>query len=331
MKQKISRYLLDSWYKDQRSGAWLIPLGFLFLNAVRLRQLLYRLGVLKSQRLPVPVIVVGNISVGGTGKTPLTLYLARLLQENGYKPAIISRGYGGQRGLQRVTADSTVSAVGDEALLMARHKRCPIAVAPQRVQAGHLLLAETDCNILLTDDGLQHYALQRDIEIAVIDGERRFGNGYCLPAGPLREPISRLQQVDFIIVNGGDTKSNEFAMRLHGDSAVNLVTGEQKPLLEFSSAACHAIAAIGHPARFFQHLAQAGLHCISHSFPDHYVFSASDLQFKDDLPILMTEKDAVKCTTFADKRHWFVPVTAHLAAEFAPLFLTKLKTLQHDR
>ncbi|MFZ2727832.1 MAG: tetraacyldisaccharide 4'-kinase [Methylococcaceae bacterium] len=327
MKQRIARYLLDVWYNDHVIGAWLMPLGFLFLDVVRFRGFLYRLGLLKSQRLAVPVIVVGNITVGGTGKTPLTLYLAKLLKEHGFKPAIISRGYGGNPLLQRVTAHSTAQEVGDEALLMAKQSLCPVAVAPLRVQAGQLLLAETDCNILIADDGLQHYQLNRDIEIAVIDGKRRFGNGYCLPAGPLREPISRLQSVDFIVVNGEPAEDNEFAMHLVGDSAINVVTGETKPLSAFNST-CHALAAIGHPQRFFEQLAKAGLQCITHSFTDHYVFTASDITFKDNLPVLMTEKDAVKCANFATHQHWYIPVTAQLTRDFEQLFLTKLHTLK---
>jgi tetraacyldisaccharide 4'-kinase len=211
---------------------------------------------------------------------------------------------------------------------MAKQSACPVAVAPLRVQAAQLLLAETDCNILLADDGLQHYALQRDIEIAVIDGERRFGNGYCLPAGPLREPISRLQSVDFIVTNGGEVQENEFAMHLSGDTLINLLTGEHKPLSDFSGVAGHAIAAIGNPQRFFQHLSRAGLHCISHSFTDHYAYQACDLQFNDGLPIFMTEKDAVKCAGFASANQWYLPVTAQLAADFGQQLLTKLQHLK---
>ena len=181
-----------------------MPLGFLFSDAVKFRKFLYRLGVLKTHTLPVPVIVVGNITVGGTGKTPLIIWLARFLKDSGFKPGIISRGYGGQAESwpQWVAANSDAKNVGDEALLIAKQTGCPMAVGPLRVDAANMLLKQADCNVILSDDGLQHYALNRDIEIAVIDGERRFGNGYCLPAGPLREPIERLQSVDFIIVNG---------------------------------------------------------------------------------------------------------------------------------
>jgi tetraacyldisaccharide 4'-kinase len=307
-------------------------LGFLFSDAVRFRKFLYHLGVLKKHTLPVPVIVVGNITVGGTGKTPLIVWLAGFLKDSGFKPGIISRGYGGQAESwpQWVTADSDAKNVGDEALLIAKQAGCPMAVGPLRVDAANFLLQQADCNVILSDDGLQHYALNRDVEIAVIDGERRFGNGYCLPAGPLREPIERLQSVDFIIVNGEKSENNEFSMRLIGDTAVNLVTGEQKSLQEFNDVDCHALAGIGNPERFFKLLASAGLTCITHSFPDHYQFQCHDIEFADNKSVLMTEKDAVKCMAFAGKQHWYLPVKVIPEDVFAEQLL-KLLREKHDR
>jgi tetraacyldisaccharide 4'-kinase len=305
-------------------GTWLMPFGFLYSDFVRFRKFLYRINVLKTQRLPVPVIVVGNITVGGTGKTPLLIALAKLLQDQGFKVGIISRGYGGDAEVRLVTANSDAKQVGDEAVLIAKQTACPMAVAPLRVEAGKLLLAHADCNILLSDDGLQHYALHRDIEIAVIDGERRFGNGYCLPAGPLREPIPRLNSVDFIVVNGAKTEDREYTMQIIGDTAVNLVTSEQKPLAEFSKASkLNALAGIGNPDRFFKLLSDAGLTFTAHSFPDHYDFSASDINFNST--VLMTEKDAVKCLDFATAQHWFVPVIATLETAFTESFLSLLR------
>ncbi|MDD1617607.1 MAG: Tetraacyldisaccharide 4'-kinase, partial [Methylococcaceae bacterium NSP1-2] len=245
MKKTLARKLTDLWYKDIFIGTWLMPLGFLFSDIVRFRKFLYRIGMLKTQRLPVPVIIVGNITVGGTGKTPLIIALTQVLKDAGFKVGIISRGYGGDSIPRMVTVDSDPKQVGDEALLIAKQTGCPMAVAPLRVEAGKLLLEQADCNVILSDDGLQHYALYRDIEIAVIDGERRFGNSYCLPAGPLREPINRLQSVDFIVVNGEKTEANEVEMHLTGDTAVNLVTGEHKPLAEFvTDNKLHALAGI---------------------------------------------------------------------------------------
>ncbi|MCK9396964.1 MAG: tetraacyldisaccharide 4'-kinase [Methylobacter sp.] len=333
MKKTLSRWLVDIWYKDPFIGVWLMPLGFLFSDFVKFRKFLYRVGVLKKHSLPVPVIVIGNITVGGTGKTPLIIWLAELLKGEGFKPGIISRGYGGQAEVcpQQVAANSTAEQVGDEALLIAKQTGCPMAVSPIRADAARLLLEQSDCNVILSDDGLQHYALNRDIEIAVIDGERRFGNGYCLPAGPLREPIERLQSVDFIVVNGEKSEDNEISMQITGNTAVNLVTGEEKPLHEFSSTGCHALAGIGNPERFFKLLESAGLTCKTHSFPDHYKFQPSDISFPGSEPVLMTEKDAVKCMTFAGEQHWFIPVKAVPETGFAERLLALLQEKSKTR
>jgi tetraacyldisaccharide 4'-kinase len=327
MKKTLSRWLVDIWYKDPFIGVLLMPLGFLFSDFVKFRKFLYRMGVLNKHALPVPVIVIGNITVGGTGKTPMIIWLARLLQNEGYKPGIISRGYGGQAESwpQWVDAGSTADIVGDEALLIAKQTGCPMAVGPVRADAAKLLLERADCNVILSDDGLQHYALNRDIEIAVIDGERRFGNGYCLPAGPLREPIERLQSVDFIVVNGEKYEDNEFSIQIAGDTAVNLLTGEEKPLREFSGIPCHALAGIGNPGRFFKLLESSGVSCKTYSFPDHYKFQPSDISFSDSAPVLMTEKDAVKCLAFAGNQHWYVPVKAVPETIFAERFLALLQ------
>jgi tetraacyldisaccharide 4'-kinase len=327
MKKTLSRWLVDIWYKDPFIGVWLMPLGFLFSDFVRFRKFLYRIGVLKQQSLPIPVIVIGNITVGGTGKTPLIIWLAELLKNEGLKPGIISRGYGGQAEVwpQWVAADSTAEQVGDEALLIARQTGCPMAVSPVRADAGRMLLEKSDCNVILSDDGLQHYALNRDIEIAVIDGERRFGNGYCLPAGPLREPRERLQSVDFVVVNGEKSEDDEFSMQITGDTAVNLATGAQKPLQEFNSTDCHALAGIGNPDRFFKLLESAGISCKTYSFPDHYKFQAGDIALPGFGPVLMTEKDAVKCMAFADDRHWYIPVKAVPETGFSGQLLSLLR------
>ncbi|MGZ8153607.1 MAG: tetraacyldisaccharide 4'-kinase [Methylovulum sp.] len=327
MKKTLSRWAQDIWYKDPFIGVWLMPFGFVFADIVRFRRFLYRLGLLKKHTLPVPVIVVGNITVGGTGKTPLLIWLAEFLVQSGFKPGIISRGYGGQAEAwpQWVDAESDAAKVGDEAVLLRRHSGCPVVVGPIRVDAAKLLLRQAECTVILSDDGLQHYALNRDIEIVVVDGERRFGNGYCLPAGPLREPVSRLQEVDLIVVNGEKSEANEFSMQISGNTAVNLVTKEQKSLREFAGVACHAVAGIGNPERFFKLLEAAGLSCDTHSFPDHYPFQRGDLDFKDDKPILMTEKDAVKCTAFASDRCWYIPVKAVPESGFPEQLLTLLK------
>ncbi|WP_347989869.1 tetraacyldisaccharide 4'-kinase [Methylomonas sp. AM2-LC] len=332
MKAKLVRWLTDAWYKEMYLSSAIMPLSMLYVDVIRFRHFLYRIGVLKSWRSPVPVIIVGNITVGGTGKTPLVIKLVELLTEQGYKPGVISRGYAGTANqiAQTVTAHSDTALVGDEAVLLASRCACPVVIAAKRVEAAQFLLANFDCNVIISDDGLQHYALQRDFEIVVIDGERRFGNGYCLPAGPLREPTERLKKVDWVLVNGGqDLQENETALYCRGDELVNLLSGERKPLTAFNNTACHAVAAIGNPARFFKQLSAAGLTITPHAFPDHYAYSASDLNFKQSLPIIMTEKDAVKCRPFAQAQHWYLPITADVSPLFTDPLLSSLKDKIH--
>ena len=328
MKKTVSRWLLDIWYSDHFIGAALTPISMFFLDFVKFRRWLYKVGLKKSTALPVPVVIVGNITVGGTGKTPLCVYLANLLKAQGYRVGIISRGYGGKKvAAKMVSPNSDVAEVGDEALLILQQTNCPMAVGANRVEAGQFLLKHAPCDVILADDGLQHYALKRDIEIAVVDGERRFGNSACLPAGPLREPIERLNSVDFVVVNGkplNDAAWHEWQMQLYGDKAINLKTGEIKPLADFKFLDCHAVAGIGNPQRFFSQLENAGVsQRMDHSFPDHHVFSEKEISFENH-PVLMTEKDAVKCKSFATKNHWFVPVTAQLSSEFTEKFLALL-------
>jgi tetraacyldisaccharide 4'-kinase len=242
---------------------------------------------------------------------------------------VISRGYAGSANQtpQTVTPQSDPALVGDEAVLLAIRCACPVVIGVKRVDAGSYLLAQHDCNVLISDDGLQHYALQRDIEIAVIDGDRRFGNGYCLPVGPLREPPERLKQVDWVFVNGGlELQEGELALTCRGDVLVNVLTGEQKSLASFRERTCHGVAAIGNPERFFKQLTRVGINFIPHAYPDHYAYSAIDLAFKDQKPIIMTEKDAVKCRAFADARYWYLPISAEIPESFS---LSLLKLLQN--
>jgi tetraacyldisaccharide 4'-kinase len=309
--------LQDSWYRRSWITWFLLPVSWLFCLLVMLRRTLYRLGILQSQQLPVPVIVAGNISVGGTGKTPLVIALVELLRRQGWKPGVISRGYGGEatEWPQPVHADSDARLIGDEPLLIAQRTAAPMIVGPDRVAAARKLLATKDVDIIISDDGLQHYRMQRDVEIAVVDGARRLGNGQCLPAGPLREPRSRLNQVDFVVMNGGGSEG--VAMLLVPQPPCS-VSGEHrtKSLDEFRGQCLHALAGIGNPQRFFQMLEVAGLDIIRHSFPDHHHYVAADIDFGDNAPVLMTEKDAVKCRSISDGRHWYIPVTAQLPDAF---------------
>lgn len=314
------------WYST-RAPLWLLPAEGLFRLLAVLRRLAFRSGLRRSRRLPVPVIVVGNISVGGTGKTPLVVWLVQLLRKAGYRPGIITRGYGGaaQRWPQQVRADSDPHMVGDEPVMLARHCACPIAAGPDRVEAARQLLKHGHCDVIVSDDGLQHYRLQRDIEIVVVDGARRFGNGHCLPAGPLREPLSRLKQVDVVVANG-EALVGEVSMMLSPRGLRRLDDDTQCCGFEsLAGESVHALAGIGNPDRFFSMLAAQGLTVIEHPFPDHHRFTPEDLAFADRLPIVMTEKDAVKCRAFADERMWYVPVEARLPDTLALRLLQMLK------
>jgi tetraacyldisaccharide 4'-kinase len=311
----LDETLQHGWYGEGRLPWWCHALSGLYGSVVALRRGLYRLGWLKAVRLPRPVIVVGNLTAGGTGKTPLTLALIEALRERGFRPGVVSRGYGGTRREPILLSDlPDPREVGDEPALI-RAAGVPVAIGRDRPAAAKLLV-DVGCNVLIADDGLQHYRLARDIEICVIDGERRFGNEKLLPAGPLREPLSRLQQVQFRICNGGEPQAGEVPMRLRGGTVRALLDGHEQALIGFSGARVHAVAAIGHPQRFFASLAAQGIEVIPHAFPDHHAFVSADLAFGDGLPVLMTEKDAVKCRDFAHADWWSVPVRAELPAAF---------------
>lgn len=315
----MKRFLERCWQGQGGACLLLAPLALLFQVLAVLRRHAYRSGLLRSWRLPVPVIVIGNLSVGGSGKTPLTLRLAQWLAELGYHPGIISRGYGGSaRQPMPVRGDSDPAEVGDEPLLLARRAPCPVWIGRRRVEAGaRLLAAHPQVDVLLTDDGLQHYALARDLEIVVVDGERGFGNARLLPAGPLREPLARLATVDAVVVNGGSMHDFVlpvpcFAMRLQGEVFRNLRHPEQTARAEqFVGRPVHALAGIGHPQRFFTYLACLGIAAVAHPFPDHHDFVSGDLP---EGTLLMTEKDAVKCAHFAPADAWYLAVDAELDA-----------------
>jgi tetraacyldisaccharide 4'-kinase len=328
-------WLQRQWLRLTPWHVVLLPLSALFGLVVALRRALFRVGLLRAIRLPVPVVVVGNISVGGTGKTPLVLWLADFLRRQGYHPGIVSRGYGGRaQGVAAVDACSDPALVGDEPLLLARKSGCPVWVGRDRAAAGNALLrAHPECDVLVSDDGLQHYRLGRDLEIVVVDGERKFGNGLLLPAGPLREGVSRLRSVDAVVVNGGGLKAvmrlrNEFEMSLKGEVFCNLRNPNLRARAPvFGGKKLHAVAGIGNPQRFFAHLRRLGLVFEEHAFPDHCVFRPQDLNYDNADALLMTEKDAVKCAGFADERYWTLAVEAVLPPAFGKIMLQKLRNV----
>lgn len=320
-------WLERHWYRITPLHIILLPISFIFRLLATVRRALFRSALLTSEKLPVPVIVVGNITVGGSGKTPLTLWLAQQLLDSGWHPGIISRGYGSQATTpQAVQPSSDPDLVGDEAVLMAQRKFCPVWVGRDRAAVAHALLqAHPECDVLLSDDGLQHYRLQRNVEIAVVDGMRRFGNGFLLPAGPLREPPSRLAEVDAIVVHGGVAAAGEFSMQLHGEIFYNLLNPDTSvQAVDFYGQRLHAIAGIGHPQRFFSHLNSLGLTVHAHPFPDHHRYVPDDVVYADADAILMTEKDAVKCAAFATEKCWVLRVDAQLDPSFTQHILERI-------
>lgn len=321
----MSQALVKAWYQGHWALTLLKPLSLLYSGITSVRRWGYQQGYLSSQRFDLPVIVVGNITAGGTGKTPLTLAIVDYLKQQGYRPAIVSRGYGGQTDYPaQVTINSSAQQVGDEPLLMFLQSRVPVVVAPKRAEAVAYLQDKQLADVVVCDDGLQHYALARDIEIAVIDGARGLGNGKLLPEGALREAPSRLNSVDFIVVNGqGYTHPQAFRMTLQA-SAWQMVGDFANKEPPKPSQTIHAVAGIGNPQRFFMQLEQQGFTLIKHPFTDHHQFTRQDVDFSDNLPIVMTAKDAVKCQAFANDKMWQVPVVAQLPEEFYQQLANKL-------
>ncbi|MDR0247126.1 MAG: tetraacyldisaccharide 4'-kinase [Burkholderiales bacterium] len=334
---ELSQTLLRTWYAPRKTwlARWLLPLSLVFGQAVAIRASLYRCGLIRSFTLPVPVIVVGNITVGGTGKTPFVIALTQALSERGFRPGVISRGYGGRIGGKAsargdvvcVDADSDVREVGDEAALIAR-AGVPIAVGRDRVAAGRALLAaHPDIDVLVSDDGLQHYRLARALEIALLDGDRQLGNRLLLPAGPLREPPQRLARVNAVVLTSVDEENGQalvfrdgfgvpvFRQMLKAGAFRSVVKSDERREFGFfmKEEGVHAVAGIGHPERFFSTLQRLGIRAVTRAFADHHRFSAADLALPAARWILMTEKDAVKCAAIADERCWYLPIVGSIA------------------
>ncbi|MBE0483727.1 MAG: tetraacyldisaccharide 4'-kinase [Bacterioplanes sp.] len=299
MLSRLAQSVERNWYQPAWRNAWLLPLIPLVALVVNIKR--WRHQRSPASPLAVPVLVVGNITVGGTGKTPFMTYLVAQIQARGLRVGIVSRGYGGKSAQYPlwVTSETPVDECGDEPKLLQQRLLCPVVVDPQRARAAQALIGHVD--IILSDDGLQHYALTRQAEVVVIDAGRGFGNGWLLPVGPLREPVSRLQQADLCLRNGDD-------FHVQALSLLNVASGLQRPLTDLSGLTVHAVAGIGHPERFFKTLRDLGAHVIPHPFPDHYAYQMHDVQFDDEHLIVMTEKDWVKCHEFADERHWYLTI-----------------------
>lgn len=319
MNRNNDNWVQNIWYGESPLRWLLLPLTWIYAAFVACRRILYSLGVLSSRCVSVPVIVVGNIAVGGTGKTPLTIWLAQQLAARGYNPGIISRGYRGSVGSRPVqaTSASDPSVVGDEAVMIAARSDCPVVVHPDRVAAAELAI-ELGANVIVSDDGLQHYRLDRDFEIAVVDGTRRYGNRQLLPSGPLREPVTRLNTINQLFVQREADGSSELLhrssdrppldFRLVASAISRLDKSDIRNIDDFSGTTVHAIAGIGNPERFFRLLEARDIKVIRHALADHAEISPDDIDFGDELDVIMTEKDAVKCGWLDTSNCWYVPV-----------------------
>jgi len=327
------------WFGDASVPVWARLLAPVYAGVTALRRRLYRGGLLRRRKVEVPVVVIGNLAAGGAGKTPLTIAVVQKLREAGWRPGVASRGYGRQDEAtpRWVTAETAPAEGGDEPVLVARRLAVPVRVDRDRAAAARAL-AEAGCDIVVCDDGLQHYRLARDVEIEVIDGSRRYGNGQMLPAGPLREPVERGRCCDFRVVNlghgngqaqgQGGTGFGEWPMHLQARAALPIAGGRPRALASYIGIRVHAVAGIGNPQRFFDMLRTLGVGVVPHAFADHHAYRPEDLQFGNDLPVLMTEKDAVKCAPFADARCFCVPVDAELPAAFWVALLDRLDRLR---
>lgn len=323
--------LVNAWYQGHPALCLLRPLEWLYRAVVRRKRRRFVAGLSPSYRAPVPVIVVGNITVGGTGKTPLILYLIEHCRARGLRVGVVSRGYGAQPPSLpwRVRAEQSAREAGDEPLLLVQRSGVALMIDPDRARAVQALLSAESLDLILCDDGLQHYRLARDLELVLIDAARGLGNRRCLPAGPLREPQERLQSVDALLWNGASSDSHEgFGFTLQPTALVNVASGERQALDFFPPGqALHAVAGIGNPQRFFRTLEALNWQPIAHAFADHATYSAAALAFSPSLPLLMTEKDAVKCRAFAQPDWWYLAVDARPSPAFSAWLDTQLDTL----
>ncbi len=322
----LKKYLLKSWTKPNALTGILRPFSSVYRGVFALRKTAFERGMFDCYRAPVPVVIVGNLTVGGTGKTPLVVYLVEQLKERGFSPGVISRGYSGDSPSYPllVKADTSVEESGDEPALIVRRTNVPMAVGPDRRASIEMLLREYQIDLIISDDGLQHLALERDVEICMIDDTSEQQNDNLLPAGPYREPLSRLMSVDFIVRHGGDVGNaeNQFSMHLKPNKPMAVNPQNESVFPEGSH--LQAVAGIGNPQRFFDTCQTLGYSITPHSFADHHHFSLNDISFSGK-PVLMTEKDAVKCNDIAANHHWYLPVDAVIGEGFADAVANKIR------
>lgn len=342
MHNQLQSFLNRAWYGRVRWLLLLWPLSALFRLLAQRRRDQFLQGKKQVYRAPVPVIVVGNITVGGTGKTPLTIWLVQQLQARGFRPGIVSRGYGGNAPQypHRIAQNDTAVIAGDEPLMLARRTGVPVMIDPDRSAAVQALLQQTDCNLVISDDGLQHYRLGRTFELVVLDGSRGLGNGELLPVGPLREPEARLQQVDAIVVNGDVLHPSLYALPSAYRHSLHIVPGTFKSLLDHSDCPLEtvrtqprlvAIAGIGNPHRFFDTLRQLGIQCECRAFPDHHAYSAQDIADLRDATLLTTEKDAVKLQGLLGVKGCYLPVDAEVQGDLIDVIIAALQRFELSR
>ena len=321
-------FVVDSWYKKSLWLYLLYPFSLIFSYLTSLRRKMFLTNKITSFKSEVPIVVVGNLTIGGTGKTPLVKYIVTELKNKGYKPGIVSRGYGGKfKETLQVTSETPVKHTGDEAQILAKLD-VPFYIDKNRVRAVKKLSKNHDCDVIISDDGLQHYKMGRQVEIAVIDGKRRFGNNLTFPAGPLRESSKRIDTVDFIVNNSGPTEEGEYLMNISPTKFVHLKSGKSYSIENWPMhKQVHAVAGLGNPGRFFDLLDKLGFDIIRHPFPDHHNFLSSDIFYLDHLPIVMTEKDASKCKDFDNNKIWYLKIDADLNSKFIDSLDKKLKLI----
>jgi len=329
MSKIVRQWIYKIWYEDSKWAIFLLPLAWLMRIIIELRLFLYRTGMIEPYRLPVPVIIIGNITVGGSGKTPLVIALCNMLKQQGLSVGVVASAYEKEMGEDsvEVTADSDPEIFGDEPVMIAQNTQCPVFIGKYKSMSAHKLYQTAKPQIILCDDGLQHYRLARDMEVVVVNGEKLFGNRHTIPAGPLREPVARLKKADFVVYQEKEGKhENNFYQK---PKALISISPEKQSveLSQFVGKKVHGVAGIAHPDLFFQQLRDLGMEVIPHPFADHHQYVDKDLTFNDEYPIIMTEKDAVKCYPSTLKNGWYLAVDLVICSHFLEQFTKRIQEM----